>query len=270
MRNAALSLKAKGLLSQMLSLPENWDYTLKGLSCINRESVEAIRTAVLELEAAGYITRRQTRDGKGKMSNTEYTIYEIPQDAPQSDTPEHKKQTFSPSCDFPITDKPTTEKPLSDCPTSENATQLNKECKAIIEKSINDLSNTDSIPFTSQTPPVHTQGQGQSQANNQNQTPERKRTEAAHSESDFNSQSANVFDIYREIIHDNIEYQHLLSTYKFDNDRINEIVNLMLETVCTSRKTIRIASDDYPAELVKSKFLKLMLLSSEISTTHSK
>ena len=60
-----------------------------------------------------------------------------------------------------------------------------------------------------------------------------------------------------EIIHDNIEYDYLLDRYKYNHDRINEIVDLMLETVCTARKTIRIASDDYPAELVKAKFLKL-------------
>ena len=59
LRNKELTLKAKGLLSQMLSLPEDWDYTLAGLSYINRESIDAIRTAVWELEKAGYITRRQ-------------------------------------------------------------------------------------------------------------------------------------------------------------------------------------------------------------------
>lgn len=61
LRNAELTLKAKGLLSQMLSLPENWDYTLKGLSRINKESIDAIRTAIWELERAGYITRKQGR-----------------------------------------------------------------------------------------------------------------------------------------------------------------------------------------------------------------
>ena len=85
LRNKELSLKAKGLLSQMLSLPENWDYTLAGLSRINRESIDAIRTAVWELEKAGYITRRQGRDKKGKMTAIEYTIYEQPQ--PPSDSP---------------------------------------------------------------------------------------------------------------------------------------------------------------------------------------
>ena len=71
LRNKELSLKAKGLLSQMLSLPEDWDYTLAGLSYINRESIDAIRTAVWELEKAGYITRRQGRDEKGKMTAIE-------------------------------------------------------------------------------------------------------------------------------------------------------------------------------------------------------
>ena len=78
--------------------------------------------------------------------------------------------------------------------------------------------------------------------------PERKRTEA---------KSNSAVEIYREIIKDNIEYDHLIQNCKIDKDRLDEIVDLMLETVCTARKTIRIAGDDYPAELVKSKFLKL-------------
>ena len=89
LRNKELSLKAKGLLSQMLSLPEDWDYTLSGLSYINRESIDAIRTAIWELEKAGYITRRQGRDDKGKMTAIEYTIYEQPQ-PPAAASPEPK------------------------------------------------------------------------------------------------------------------------------------------------------------------------------------
>jgi len=225
LRNELLTLKSKGLLSQMLSLPEKWDYTLKGLSRINRESVEAIRTAVLELETAGYIVRRQRRDNRGKMSNIEYTIYEHPQ---KPDAPELDNTAFSPSCDFPITDKPTTDFPLS-----ENATQLNKEA---LNKNqiITDLSNTHSIPIHS--PRVR------------EAEPERKGTEAAN---------MSAFEIYREIIRENIEYPFMLERYPYEHKRIDEVVDLMLETVCTARKTIRIAGDDYPAELVKAKFLKL-------------
>ena len=72
LRNKELTLKAKGLLSQMLSLPENWDYTLAGLSHINKESIDAIRTAVLELEKAGYIERSQGRDEKGNFKKPKY------------------------------------------------------------------------------------------------------------------------------------------------------------------------------------------------------
>ena len=64
LRNKELSLKAKGLLSQMLSLPEDWDYTLAGLSYINREKIDAIREAVRELERTGYIQRSRERDKK--------------------------------------------------------------------------------------------------------------------------------------------------------------------------------------------------------------
>ena len=67
LRNRALSLKAKGLLSQMLSLPEDWDYTLQGLARINRESIDAIRQAIRELEQTGYIQRSRERDEKGRL-----------------------------------------------------------------------------------------------------------------------------------------------------------------------------------------------------------
>ena len=224
LRNKELTLKAKGLLSQMLSLPEDWDYTLAGLSHINRESIDAIRTAAWELEKAGYILRRQGRDEKGKMTAIEYTIYEQPQ----------------PMLENPIPGKPMLENPTTDNPTSENPTQLNKDRSRTNlskkEKSITDLSSTDSFPILSPDPsPCRA-------------APERKGTEAF-------KQSA--VDIYREIIMENIEYDTLTQDPKMDKERLDEIVDLMLETVCSARKTLRIAGDDYPAELVKSKFLKL-------------
>ncbi len=129
LRNRELSLKAKGLLSQMLSLPEDWDYTLAGLSYINRESIDAIRTAVWKLEKAGYIARRQGRDEKGKMTAIEYTIYEQPQ-PPGLDCPVLE----NPTADNPILENPTT-----DNPTSENPMQLNKD----IQKT--DLSKKEKI-----------------------------------------------------------------------------------------------------------------------------
>jgi len=211
LRNEALTLKAKGLLSQMLSLPEDWDYTLQGLSLINREKIDAIREAVKELERAGYITRSRERNGKGQLLGTVYVIREQP----------------------PILDLPTLENPMLDNPTLENPTQINKDISNT-DLSSKDSASTDSIPIP---PPPVRAGR-----------PERKGAEAA---------SMSAVEAYREIVLENIEYPFLLERHKASKGRIDEIVDLILETLCTARKTIRIAGDDYPAEMVKSKFLKL-------------
>ena len=223
LRNKELSLKAKGLLSQMLSLPEDWDYTLAGLSFINREKIDAIREAVKELERAGYIVRSRERDEKGRLRGADYVIFEQPQ------TP-------------PVSDLPTLENPTLDNPTLEKPTQLNKDIQKTNlpkkEKSNIDLSSTDSIPIHSLNPLPY---DGEAA-----EPPERKRKEAT-----------DAYSVYEEIIKDNIEYDHFVRYGQVDKDRLDEIVSIILETVCSKRKTIRIAGDDYPAELVKAKFMKL-------------
>lgn len=80
LRDKRLSLQAKGLLSQILSLPDDWNYTARGLAVINKETFNTIRGIILELEKAGYIVRRQTRGKSGKWNRMVYDIYEIPQD----------------------------------------------------------------------------------------------------------------------------------------------------------------------------------------------
>ena len=142
-------MKAKGLLSQMLSLPEDWDYTLAGLSHINRESIDAIRTAVWELEKAGYIAAAAgSATRRGKMAAIEYTIYEQP-------------QLENPILENPTSDNPMLENPMTDNPTSENPTQLNKDISRTDlskkEKSNTDISNTHSIPILSPYPSPFTE-----------------------------------------------------------------------------------------------------------------
>ena len=242
LRNKELTLKAKGLLSQMLSLPEDWDYTLAGLSHINREKIDAIREAVKELEKAGYIVRSRERDEKGRLRGADYVIYEQPQPKePEAATSSEKPPTSDlPTLENPTLDNPTLEKPTQEKPTLENPTQLNKDISNT-EKSITDLSSTHSIPFHSLNPLPYEQDEAAT-------PPERKRTEA---------KTNSAIEIYREIIKENIDYDILIQDPKMDKDRLDEIVEIMLETVCTARKTIRIAGDDSPAELVKSKFMKL-------------
>ena len=62
---------------------------------------------------------------------------------------------------------------------------------------------------------------------------------------------------YQGVILENIEYDCLVQSERLDRDRLDELVELMVDTVCSRREMIRIAGDDYPAEVVKSRFLKL-------------
>ena len=211
LRNHTLSLKAKGLLSQMLSLPEDWDYTLQGLAQINKESIDAIREAVRELERAGYIERSRERDERGCLRGTAYTIYEQPHAEP---TPE----------------EPTQEKSMLEKPTLENPTQLITKSTKKRKRQSTDLSITDSIPFPSGFPDA----------------PAQKRTETKE-----------AFDGYRELILENIDYDVLASDPRVDREQLDEIVDLVQETVCSTRSRIRVAGNDYPAEVVRAKLLKL-------------
>ncbi|MBR3873784.1 MAG: helix-turn-helix domain-containing protein, partial [Clostridia bacterium] len=115
LKNKELTLKAKGLLSVMLSLPEDWDYTLKGLSHINREGVDAIREAVRELERAGYVVRSRNKNAKGQFADIEYVIYEQPRRPYADEEPASEK----PMLENPILDNPTQEKPVQGNPALE-------------------------------------------------------------------------------------------------------------------------------------------------------
>ena len=219
LKDKRLSLKAKGLLSQMLSLPDDWDYTLSGLCFINRESKDAIRSAINELERAGYIRRRQTTDATGKFGSNEYSIYERP-------------ITDSPSLGSPSSEKPTTEKPIAEKPLPGTPTQLNTK-KSSTQKQNTHGSNTDSIPFRETAAVI---------------PPERKGRDAM---------SVTEIENYRELILENIEYDCLKQRYPLYLDDLNEIVELLVETVCAKRKTTRISGADFPHEIVRSRFLKL-------------
>ena len=224
LRNHELSLKAKGLLSMMLSLPDDWNYTTRGLAKICKEGVDAIGGALRELEREGYIVRHQLRDAQGRISDTEYVIYEQPQPK-KSDIP-------SPDTAAPDTDSPDTENPYLDKPDTEKPAELNIE-KSNTQKSNTDPSSTDSIPF-----------RGTAAA----RPPERKGRDAMSMEEMQN---------YRELILENIEYDHLRRQFATYREDLDEIVELIVETVCTRRKTTRIAGADFPHEVVRSRFLKL-------------
>ena len=288
LRNPALSLKSKGLLSMMLSLPDEWNYTNRGLAKMCKEGVDAIGTALRELEAAGYIVRNQLRNEKGQITDTEYIIYEQPQDKPSEPCPPSSKPPKSgaaepkkgktgkrkaapsgtaaaseptdglqcpgiepeasdssealPNTAFPYTTLPYTENPDTVKPYTEMPAQLNTN-RIITNRSNTDKSITDSIPFLSypfSSYPISEEAVVR--------LTEEKRKEAV---------TNTRVESYREQILENIEYEHLWRGFPDRRAELDEIVELIVETVCAKRKVMRIASGDFDAEIVRQRFLNL-------------
>ena len=203
LRDKTLSLKAKGLLSLMLSLPETWDYTLSGLARISLEGKDAIRAAVVELEKAGYIQRGQTTDKAGKFSGNEYIIREYP-------------TAQAPSLEEPSSENPTTEKPATGSTQTGNTspvfpTQIN------IDNQIPDLSSKESFPFPS-SPPAPAVGPKEAKGKRQ----ERR-----------NAVSKSEMDGYRALIRENIGYNDFVQERPYDAAQLDEMVELIVEAVCS-------------------------------------
>lgn len=128
LRNRDLSLKAKGLLSLMLSLPDDWDYTTKGLACICKDGVDSICATIKELEKAGYVKRRRLRDAQGRLSDLEYTILEKPEPPPSSPVSPQRDNpvVVNPDVVMPDVDNPELEKPHPENPAQLSIYQENK------------------------------------------------------------------------------------------------------------------------------------------------
>ena len=228
LRNTALSLKAKGLLSLMLSLPDGWDYTTRGLARICKDGVDSICAGVRELEEHGYIVRERVRNPNGQLGAIEYTILEQPREPePGREKPEQEN---------PVQAEPVLDSPDLGKPGQENPAQLNTKGSSN-QVSKKDLSSTEgSIPIRSNSPAP---------------------TGAPPPAAGMGTGGMEAREIYREIILENIEYDYLIQDPKIDREQLDEIAELIVDTVCSARKTIRVAGDDFPAEVVKSRFMKL-------------
>lgn len=256
LKNRSLSLKAKGLFSVILSLPEEWDYTLGGLAAISKESLDAIRTAINELESFGYLHREQLRDERGRLAHNEYLVYECPENNPHH-SPDNTEKTdtvksgakaenrsakpISPSLENPVTvekqsNLPLSENPIAVNPTTEkpstgNPTQLNKN------KSNKNLLN-----------------------NNIN-----KSNQSYHSHTRVNENIDRIDEIDRQaerekyfsLLKENISYDYLCEQHRDSRCRIDELLEIMLDVICSTKPTIRANGEELPKEVVKSTFLKL-------------
>ena len=239
LRDISLSLKAKGLLSLMLSLPEGWDYTTKGLACICKDRVDSICSTVKELEKAGYVQRRRLRNELGHLTEIEYTILEkpvrpssseestLPDSSAKAGTPPKREK---PVLDYPVLDIPEQAFPEhaipeQEEPEQEKPAQLNIQ-ESITEKSITDLSSKDSFFPSTGALPVNKQAPLTDG-----------RTE-------------------RERIREQIEYEIMRDRY--GREQIDELVEIMLEVSMNRSPTIRIGRDaEYPTSYVHDRLSRI-------------
>ena len=224
LKDKSLSLKSKGLLSMMLSLPDEWNYTTRGLAAICKEGVDSISAALRELEKQGYINRNQLRDSKGRISDTEYIIYEQPQSKP--DTP-------LPDTDTPDTENPYLDNSDMDTPYLENPAQLNTN-RLTTNQEKKDLFNT--------------------KVSNPNQSYPASGTDT-DTEMRLDLMGCENITELKELVLDNLEYEFIKQTH--DKERLDEIVDIIVETLCSTKPTINISGVEYPAQLVKEKLLRL-------------
>lgn len=233
LRDISLSLKAKGLLSLMLSLPESWDYTTKGLACICKDGVDSICSTVKELEKAGYVQRRRLRNELGHLTEIEYTILEkpvrpssseesaLPDSPAKAGTPPKREK---PVLDYPVWDSPGQAFPEQDEPEQENPAQLNIQ-ESIKEKSNTDLSSKDSF-FPSGALPVNKQApltDGKTE---------------------------------RERIREQIEYEIMVERYS--REQLDELVEIILEVAMNRSPTIRIGREaEYATAYVQDRFSRI-------------
>ena len=208
-KDRRLSPKAKGILVEMLSLPENWDYTLKGLTTLFSDGIDSIRQGIKELEENGYIVRERKRDARGRLGGMEYVIYETPEKVVENSAPEQSSPANAePTEDFPaqevsIEDKAMLYKELNKSRTKESSTNLSNPYQSITEEAADVMG----------------------------------------------------YDEARETVKENIEYEILSERYPVE--RLDEIVDIASEALCSKRSTFSLGKDTYPYALVKDRLLRL-------------
>ena len=222
-KDRSLSAKAKGILVEMLSLPESWDFTLKGLTTLFTDGIDSIRQGINELEARGYIVRERKRDARGRLGGMEYVIYETP----------HKAVENSPESAEPITEEPTAENPTQESSTKEMPTTYKELSKSITNASITQESSTYSfLPEVSENfedcVPVEKSGR-------------KEVTDTLKARAEIKKQ---------------IDYDILVQ--RCQPSQLNELVEIMLEVKMNLSPNTRFSRDEvYPTVYVQERYSRL-------------
>ena len=261
----------------MMSLPENWNYTLKGLANLSKDNVDSVRQGINELKNAGYIVQHQIKVENGRWGGSIYDVYEEPQiagmgaNAPDEtavnmpvsmkdptvnrSTPDENNLTGSRSTHaYDLTDSPSLENPITvkiPIQNGDDLTDLPSLDFPITEKPITEnptLLNTNKLNIKD---------------NNINQSIYRKYNNnipltRPEKPTDGIDGSIEKRRAYKKIVHENIEYDRLTEESEgMSLEDVDELVELMLDVICADTETLRVGGNEMRTDIVKSRFLKL-------------
>ena len=251
LQDKALSLKAKGMLTLMLSLPEDWDMTLKGLVALSNDGIDSVRSTIKELEEHGYLSRSRGRNARGQMLCTEYTIHEKSTLTENTENNAENNQVGKSDVDVSRdqvgksdVDVSRDQVGKSDVDISRDQVGFPKIGKPIYGNSdtIKDLKNK-KTEYTKDSYPSSYQG---------------KVTDEDAMDEHKAQQLLSERRRYEETIKDNIDYDIFSESDDKDfRDFVNLSVQVMVDAVTSTAPTIRIKKQDIPQAVVKSQLLKV-------------
>lgn len=230
-----LSLKAKGLLTLILSLPPDWDMTLKGLVSLSGDGVDSVRSGIQELEKAGYLRRSRSRNNLGQLLCTEYTIYE----------------------------HAVTENVASETEIDDNLNIIYSE-ESHIGKSDVDKNSHIGKPYIGKSNTIkYLNNKDTYNINNypyQSTYSSKLCREPKENSIDEMEKAQTLYEerkAYEEIIKQNIAYDLLSEQKEISRDFLDLCVQIMVDAVTSNKPYIKIKGQDIPKEAVKSVLLKL-------------
>ena len=227
-KDRSLSAKAKGILVEMLSLPESWDYTLKGLTTLFSDGIDSIRQGINELEKHGYIVRERKRDARGRLGGMEYVIYETPHVVQEEDQTSQSVENFAPESPEPTTEKPTQDSSAEEMPTVYK--EINKYNK---NKSMTfEINKNSFLPEVSENfeEPKPVENSGRKEISDTSRA--------------------------REEIKRQIEYDVMVQ--RCQPSQLDELVEIMLEVRMNLSPTTRFSRDEvYPTVYVQDRYSRL-------------
>lgn len=268
LKNRDLSLKAKGLLSVMLSLPEDWHFTVHGLASICKEGRDSISGAVRELEEAGYIVRHRLRDKEGHINGLEYIIYETPQ-KPENNGPDGSKTPVEVEADTeeaeateevdtpsmtesrmasPVTEKPFMEEVTAIPEGKAPRTAAPRSASPITENPLSARPMSERPSLLLNTNRVNTKEPKTKSLTTQVTNP-------SYPSYPSNQEQQDKVEQVRQEVRQQVCYDVL--DQSVDQELLDELVGLIVETLCDKARTIRIGSHDYPAELVQERMRQI-------------